>query len=139
MAVEKRIVSYCDPLSVEGGDEVRFVVSSLDGEAFDGQLVRLISEDVFPGGSGSKEVECESELNRRYDGNPQPSKQGSSATVQSNAFFEDLVGRRVEVCAYPALNHGVRTLLSCWGDEGGFAIELRDGAVCFIVQGKMVV
>ena len=70
MPTSKRIVSYCDPLSAQPGDEVRFMVSSLDGAPFDGQLVRLICGDISPGGHGYEEAECDSALNGRYPDPP---------------------------------------------------------------------
>ena len=77
----KRIVSYCDPLCAQPGDEVRFMVSSLDSAPFDGQLVRLVCGDISPEGHGFEEIECESELNGRHEGKPQPLRQGSWAVV----------------------------------------------------------
>ena len=135
MPTSKRIVSYCDPLSAQPGDEVRFMVSSLDGEPFDGQLVRLICGDISPGGHGYEEAECDSALNGRYDGKPQPLRQGSWAVVPPNPFFADLEGLRVELCVFPTLVEGSRTLLDCSDERGGFALELRDGVACFVTRG----
>ena len=124
---EMRIVSYCDPVSVEPGDEVRFMVSSLDGEPFDAQLVRLVCGDVSPGGHGFEEVECESRVNGRYEGRRQEIVRGSYALVPPSAFVATLEGLRIELCVFPTLTEGTRTLLSSWGTEGGFAVELCDG------------
>lgn len=136
MTAAKRIVSYRDPLSVTRGEEVRFMVSSLDSEPFDGQLVRLICGDISPDGHGFEEVECDSAVNGGYAGKPQPLRQGSWAQVPANTFCTGLQGLRVEVCAFPTLVHGTRTLLDCWGDRGGFALEIRDGVPCFLVQAQ---
>ena len=136
MTTSKRIVSYCDPLSVTRGEEVQFMVSSLDSEAFDGQLVRLVCGDISPDGHGFEEVECESTLDGRYAGKPQALHQGSWAEVPANTFCARLKGLRVEVCAFPTLVDGTRTLLDCWGEPGGFALELRDGVPCFLAQAQ---
>lgn len=135
MSKSKNVVSYCDPISAQAGDEVRFMVSSLDGEAFDGQLVRLICADVSPNGHGYEEVEYDSEINRKYQGKYQPLRQGSSAEVPANKFFSELTGMRLEVAIYPTLIEGTRTIVSCGDDTGGFALEMRDGAICLIVAG----
>ena len=133
MAHGKRIVSYCDPLSVEPGDEVRFMVSSLDDEPFDGRLVRVICGDVSPGGHGFEEVECEGALDGRYAGHHHPIVQGSYAIVPPNPLLAGLEGLRVELCAFPTLVEGTRTLISSWGGGGGFAVELEDGVPRFAV------
>lgn len=135
MSSSKRIVSYCDPLAAQPGDEVRFMVSSLDAEPFDSQLVRLICGDISPGGHGYEEIECESPLNARYEGKPQRLRQGSSAVVPPSPFFAELEGLRVELCAFPTLADGTRTLIACSDERGGFALELREGVVRFVVRG----
>ena len=135
MATSKRIVSYCDPISAQPGDDVAFMVSSLDGEPFEGQLVRLICGDITPDGHGYEEIECDSTLNGRYEGKPQPLLQGSWAIVPPSSFFADLEGLRVELCVFPTLVDGTRTLLACSDEHGGFALELRDGVVCFVAHG----
>ncbi len=127
MSAEKRIVSYCDPLSARPGDEVRFMVSSLDGEAFDGRLVRIVCGDVSPGGHGYEEIEIDSALDGRYDGVAQPTHLGSYAVVEPNPFLEQLEDLRFEMCVFPTLIGGARTLVSTVGDPGGFSVELDEG------------
>ena len=62
----KRIVGYCDPLSVEPGQQVRFMVSSSDG-AFDGTVVRLWWGDVSPDGHGFDEEVVPTGVDGRYE------------------------------------------------------------------------
>ena len=109
MAPEKRIVSYCDPLSVRPGDEVRFMVSSLDEEPFDARLVRIVCGDVSPGGHGYEEVEVESALDGRYPGRCQPIQRGSYAIVPPNDFLAGLEDLRVELSVFPTRLDGERT------------------------------
>lgn len=111
------------------------MVSSLDGEPFEGQLVRLICGDISPDGHGYEEIECESAIDGRYEGKPQSLRQGSWAVVPPSSLFADLEGLRVELCVFPTLEGGTRTLLACSDERGGFALELRDGIACFVVRG----
>ena len=57
----KNILAYVDPLSVQAGDELRAMVSCTGHEAFDAQLVRLVSGDSRPHGTGFREVEIDAE------------------------------------------------------------------------------
>ncbi|MGH1492419.1 MAG: N,N-dimethylformamidase beta subunit family domain-containing protein [Acidimicrobiales bacterium] len=133
MSPSKRLVSYCDPISVGPGDEVRFMVSSHDDDPFDAQLVRIVCGDITPDGHGYTEVACDASVNGRYDGRHQPIAQGSYGVVPPNPMLSDLSGLSVEVSVYPTLHGGVRTLLSSWGSGGGFALELRDGVPQLVV------
>ena len=89
MTHSKRIVSYCDPISVEPGDNVNFMVSSLDEESFDGRLVRILCGDISPEGHGFEEVEIDSALDGRYAGQHQPIAQGSW-NVPATRFLETM-------------------------------------------------
>ena len=130
MTHAKRIVSYCDPISVRPGDEVRFMVSSLDGEPFDGGLVRLICGDISPGGHGYEETPVGSALDGRYAGQCQPTVMGSYALVPPHPFLQRLEDLRLELCAFPTRHGGTQALVSSQGDEGGFALELQEGVPC---------
>ena len=79
------------------------------------------------------EVEIDSALDGRYAGKNQPIVQGSYAFVSPHVYLEQLDGLRIELCVFPTRQDGTRTLVSSWGDEGGFAIELCDGVPCFRV------
>ena len=127
MVAEKRIVSYSDPLSVRPGDEVRFMVSSLDEEPFEARLVRIICGDVSPDGHGYEEVEVASTVDGTYPGRFQPIHQGSYVEVPPHELLQGLDSLRVELCVYPTRLHGDRSLISTSGGGGGFAVELRDG------------
>lgn len=124
--ISKRLVSYCDPISVGPGDEVRFMVSSHDDDPFDAQLVRIVCGDVTPAGHGYTDEECDARVNGRYDGRHRPIARGSFGIVPPNPALAELGALSVEVAVYPTLHGGVRTLMSSWGSGGGFAQELRD-------------
>ena len=67
-----------------------------------------------------------------YAGKNQPIVQGSYAFVSPHVYLEQLDGLRIELCVFPTRQDGTRTLVSSWGDEGGFAIELCDGVRAFV-------
>jgi N,N-dimethylformamidase len=136
MTSSKRIVSYCDPLSVRPGGEVRFMVSSLDDEPFDAQLVQVICGDIAPGGHGFQETLIESGLNGHYPGRRQETIVGSYGIIPPNPILAGLESLRLEVCVFPTAVEGTRTLISSHGTTGGFAIDLVDGTPCVTIGGQ---
>ena len=133
MNTSKRLVSYCDPISVGPGDKVRFMASSHEEDPFDAQLVRIVCGDVTPAGHGYTELEWDASVNGRYDGRHQPIAQGSCGIVPPNPALANLDGLSVEVAVYPTLHGDVRTLMSSWGSGGGFALELSDGVPQLVI------
>jgi N,N-dimethylformamidase len=123
----KRVVGYCDPLSVAPGDTVRFMVSSLDGESFDAKLVRLICGDVSPGGHGFDEEEVESTAEGRHLGVEQPLRPGSYAVVDPHPLLANLGSLVVEFALWPTRPCArPQVLVSTWERGSGFAV-LIDG------------
>lgn len=121
----KRIVGYCDPLSARPGDEVRFMVSSLDGEPFDARLVRLVCGDVTPEGHGFTEIEVDSAVDGRFDGVRQDLRPGSYAQVDAHPFLADLRSLSVDVHVWPTRRtDGPQTIVSSWDGGAGFALGL---------------
>ena len=54
--MNKKIVGYCDPLSMRPGERVRFMVSCEPGvDSYQRDFVRLICGDTAPGSPGTKE------------------------------------------------------------------------------------
>ena len=114
----KRIVGYCDPLSVEAGSTVRFMVSSLDEDDFQAQLVRLVCGDVSPGGHGFAEEQVASAADGTYAGRYQPLRSGSCAIVAPHPLLAVLRSVRVDVAVWPtaiALSSDIWAIFStCW-------------------------
>ena len=68
----KEIVGYADPLSVSAGDLLNVCVScDVPGE-YDATLVRLISGDARPHGTGFREVEVDASLRGTLPAEHQP-------------------------------------------------------------------
>ena len=84
----KNVLSYVDPLSVEAGDELRVMVSCTEHDQFDAHLVRLVSGDSRPHGTGFREVELDADLNGRHAGREQPLRPGSWALLPDMPRFD---------------------------------------------------
>ena len=77
----KEIVGYADPLSVSAGDTLNVCVScDVPGE-YEATLVRLISGDARPHGTGFREVAVDASLRGRYKAEHQPLLPGSFAVL----------------------------------------------------------
>jgi N,N-dimethylformamidase len=125
-AALKRIVGYCDPLSVEPGRPVRFMVSSVDGD-FDATVVRLWCGDVSPDGHGFDEEVIATGVDGRHRGFEQPIRPGSFASIEANDFLESLDSLLLEVAVWPTAPGGRRqTLVASHGATGGFELALDE-------------
>ena len=77
----KEIVGYADPLSVRAGDALNVCIScDVPGE-YDATLVRLISGDARPHGTGFREIAVDASLRGRYKAEQQPLLPGSYAVL----------------------------------------------------------
>jgi N,N-dimethylformamidase len=77
----KQIVGYADPLSVRAGDTLNVCIScDVPGE-YDATLVRLISGDARPHGTGFREIALDASLRGRYAAERQPLTPGSYAVL----------------------------------------------------------
>lgn len=131
----KRIVGYCDPLSVSPGDTVAFMISSLDGEPFDARLVRLVCGDVSPDGHGFEEREVPCAIDGSYDGVAQPIRRGSYVEIAADPFLATLAAVVIRVAVWPTLpDAGRQVIMASHDDRGGFALAIdREGRVVFEV------
>ncbi len=77
----KEIVGYANPLSVRAGDAVNICISCDAPGEYDATLVRLISGDARPHGTGFREIAVESSLRGRYTAEQQPLLPGSYAVL----------------------------------------------------------
>ena len=79
--MNKTIVAYADPLSVCAGDILNVFVSCDVPGDYRAELVRLISGDARPHGTGFKEVSVESTFAGVYPGRHQELVTGSYAVL----------------------------------------------------------
>ena len=64
---QKNVLGYCDPLSIVAGNHVHFKLSTQEPGPVDIQLVRLISGDDRPHGTGLIEEEIRTDLPKQID------------------------------------------------------------------------
>jgi N,N-dimethylformamidase len=77
----KYIVGYADPLSVCAGETLDVFVSCESPGRFDASLVRIVSADARPHGTGYRDVAIEADLAGSYDGRTQSTTPGSFAEL----------------------------------------------------------
>ncbi len=116
----KDIVGYCDPLSVRPGDRVGFKLSSYAPGPAITSLVRLISGDDRPHGTGLVEEPIDSDLPAEVDVQHQPLTPGSYAVVSG---MPEVASGELSLWFYPTLVNSERqTLVSA----GSFAIACSE-------------
>ena len=127
MSVEKKIVGYCTPWSAQAGQRVEAKVSTYEACEYEAQLVRLISGDDRPDGTGIKEEMIDASVNRRYSATTQAIDCGSYARVED---FESLINKNeftLGFAFYPTYFGGeAQTLLAQWHAGCGVRIQLTD-------------
>ena len=79
---EKNVIGYCDPLSVRPGDEIGFKLSSYTPGPAQVCVVKLISGDDRPHGTGLIEEPVECDIAGSVDLVSQPLKPGSYAHIE---------------------------------------------------------
>ena len=87
---KKDLLGYCDPLSVVAGGEIRFKLSNQLQGLVDLSLVRLISGDDRPHGTGLIEEELPTDLPDSLELSYQPVVAGSYAVFESMPGVESL-------------------------------------------------
>ncbi|MCZ6887776.1 MAG: hypothetical protein O7H39_04700, partial [Gammaproteobacteria bacterium] len=81
MIQPKALASYVDPLSVQAGDTLRVMVSCHASGGYQADLVRLISGDSRPRGTGFIETPIAAQFEGHYEGREQPIAGGSFARL----------------------------------------------------------
>lgn len=129
---EKSLVSYLDPLSAQAGDTLSLRVSCETESEYDVQLVRLISGDDRPHGTGFAEVELDGSLNGTYAGECRPLQPGSYARLPDLPVLQDLT---VVVGVYPTTPLGVD---QCLISHPSFRLMIVDGWLVADLNGHIV-
>ena len=84
-----RVLGYADPLSVAPGEEIRFMVGTLDGpRRYRAEVVRLAAGDTGPG--ALRTVRLPTSVEGEHQGAPQPIDAGSYAIVEHPEAFGGL-------------------------------------------------
>ena len=130
---KKRIIGYPDRVSAAPGEEIQFMVSC-DGVArYRADIVRLVSGDLHPGGSGFIERLVETPVGGDYPGRDQPIDAGSYAVIDAAAPFAALESFTLQAMIWPTTpDKGRQTIMGnlSEADQTGFALILdEDGAL----------
>src|SRR5882724_3676989 len=137
-----RVVGYADPLSVEPGQQIRFMVGTLDGpRRYRAEVVRLVCGDTGPGGPGLKTVRLPTSIEGEHDGTPQLIDAGSYAIVEHPEAFGALGRFTLQAFIQPTLvpvrpSPRRQVVMGTWAEDrgSGFALMLDEtGALAFLI------
>lgn len=124
----KRIVGYCDPLSVGPGQTVRFMVSSSTTSLSMRRSSGSSAETSPRTGTGSKSTRSRVTWRADTRGHHQRLRPGSYALVDPHPVLAGLESFRIEVDLWPTRLDGRRQVLASTLDgSGGFALALDPG------------
>ncbi len=124
---KKRILGYPDRVSVAPGEDIRFMVSCDGVQRYRADIVRLVSGDLHPGGSGFIERLVETPVGGDYPGRDQPIDAGSYAVIDDAAPFAALESFTLQAMIWPTTpDKGRQTIMGNWSeaDRKGFAMVL---------------
>ncbi len=135
-----RVLAYADPLSVAPGQEIRFMVGTLDGpRRYRAEIVRVVNGDTGPDSSGLKTVHLPTSIDGEHAGVPQAIDAGSYVIVEHPEAFGSLASftlqafiqpTRVPIRPVPAR----QVIMGTWAEDRGtgFALMLDEtGALTF--------
>jgi N,N-dimethylformamidase len=131
--MNKTIVAYADPLSVHAGDTLNVFVSCEVPGDYRAELVRVVSGDDRPHGTGFKEVVLESTLAGVYPGRHQALVTGSYAVLPDIPASE---ARAFGCYFYPTLLEVTEQTLA---RGGGCSVHVSSAGLTIVVDGERFV
>ncbi len=136
---KKTITGYCDPLCVQQGETVRFMISCDSPGDYEAEIVRLICGDDSDGAQGLVEEVVATSISGRYPGRRQPIAVGSYGLVEAAPRLGGIQGFTVSALVFPtAPGRVAQTIVSHWNPESrrGFAFGLgADGDLELTLDG----
>jgi N,N-dimethylformamidase len=142
-----RVLGYADPLTVAPGEEIRFMVGTLDGpRRYRAEVVRLVCGDTGPAGPGLKTVRLPTSVEGEHEGRPQPIDAGSYAIVEQPEAFGALARFTLQALIQPTLvpvrpSPRRQVIMGTWAEDrgSGFALMLDEPGALALLIGAAVV
>jgi N,N-dimethylformamidase len=140
-----RVLGYADPLSVAPGEEIRFMVGTLDEpRRYRAEVVRLVCGDTGPG--ALRTVHLPTSIDGEHEGAPQPIDAGSYAIVEHSEAFGALSRFTLQAFIQPTRvpmqpTPRRQVVMGTWAEDRGtgFALLLDDaGALALLAGGALV-
>ncbi|MEQ8348395.1 MAG: LamG-like jellyroll fold domain-containing protein [Sneathiellaceae bacterium] len=129
----KSILGYSDKISARPGERIAFMVSSLEEQAYEASIVRIVHGDSNPARPGCRFEPVATEIDGQYPGRRQEALAGSYALVPDHPLFAALESFTLQAMIWPTLpGQGAQSLIARWdeGRKAGFILGLdRDGCV----------
>ncbi len=122
------IVGYADRMTVQPGETIRFMVSSLASQ-YRAEIVRLIHSDPNPNGPGIKEEPVESTVSGPYPGQFQPLPNGSYVTVPDDPRLRPSTSFTIQAWIYATTpDKGQQGIVTKWSaaDGAGYGLGLDE-------------
>lgn len=138
----KRVMGYCDRWSCAPGETVRFMVSTIDADGYEAQLVRLKQPDAGPQATKFAPEKIAAPFNGPHAGRHQPIPAGGLAAVPAHPAFAPAGSFTLAAYVYPTTpGKGRQALLGTWCEAGkaGFGLEIdAAGGLAFRAGGAVV-
>ena len=132
-----KIVGYADRFSVEPGQKIKFMVSSLE-PSYRADIVRLVHGDDNPAGPGFKSRAVGS-ISKTLKGRAQTFRKGSYILVKNGPPLRDLSSFTIQVWVYPTTpRKGFQSIVSQLVEAGGgtgYALVIdKDGRLALQIR-----
>ena len=132
----KRVMGYCDRWSAGPGETVRFMVSCIDAESYDVEIVRLKQPDAGPLATKFAPEPVAASCNGTRAGRFQPIPIGGLAAVKPHPALAPSGSFTISAYVFPTTpQKGRQAVMGAWCEKGqhGYGIEL-DAAGAFAVR-----
>lgn len=108
------ITGYTDRMSVEPGENIKFMVNSESGK-YQTQVMRLLHGDTHPDSPGFKFENVDADINKEYEGRKQEIHMGSYINVGDVKPLNSLESFSLQAMIFPTFSEkGVDSILSKW-------------------------
>ena len=124
-----KLIGYADRFSVAPGETVRFMVSALEDQPYQAEIVRLIHGDANPEGPGFKSERVPGGVEAAHVGRRQDIRAGSWARVPFHPRLKDLHSFTVAAMIWPTTPaKGRQGLIGHWDEEAlaGWLLEIDE-------------